>query len=179
MAMIPDMTIEQFEALLQEKTTSKDTEVKSARLLGLDLGTKTIGIAISNSNWTIASPVHTIRRSKFTLDVEELLAFASKEKIAAIVIGLPLNMDDTEGPRAQSTRAFVRNMAKFTELPVFFWDERLSSYEADILMREADMSMRKRTVKIDQQAAAIILQGCLDRLLQVRNTAGYEDKRAP
>ncbi|MEE9314083.1 MAG: Holliday junction resolvase RuvX [Rhizobiaceae bacterium] len=161
MAKTPDLTIKQFMALLQDQSSEK-----GSRLLGLDLGTKTIGLAISNSNWTIASPVYTIRRQKFTLDVEELLAYATKEKISGLVIGLPLNMDDSEGPRAQATRAFVRNMAKFTDLPVFFWDERLSSVVAEEQMFQASISKKKHSGQIDQRAAAIILQGCLDHLRQ-------------
>ncbi len=163
MAKVPDMKLEQFETLLQEIGGKK-----GARLLGLDLGAKTIGIAISNANWSIASPVYTIRRRKFTTDKNELLEYASSENIKAMVIGLPLNMDDTEGPRAQSTRAFVRNLKNFTDMPLFFWDERLSSFEADQHLRSAGMNLQKRTEKIDQTAAAIILQGCLDQLRKAR-----------
>ena len=101
MAKEPDLTVEQFAALLQGR------DGKNGRILGLDLGTKTIGLAISNSSWTIASPVNTIRRRKFTLDVAEMLDYAAKESVAGLVIGLPLNMDGSEGPRAQATRAFI------------------------------------------------------------------------
>ena len=163
MAKVPDMSVVQFEALLQEMGGDK-----GVRLLGIDLGTKTIGLAISDNNWFFASPVYTIRRTKFTADVTELLEYAEKEGVQALVIGLPLNMDDSEGPRAQATRAFVRNMGKFTKMPVFYWDERLSSFDADQSMRSADMKMKKRIEKIDQVAAALILQGCLDRLLEAR-----------
>ena len=158
MAKEPDLSVEQFAALLQGQ------DGKNGRILGLDLGTKTIGMAISNSNWTIASPVDTIRRKKFTLDVKEMLAFAEKELVAGLVIGLPLNMDGSEGPRAQATRAFIRNLRPFCDLPVLYWDERLSSYAAEQAMLEADMSRKKRARNIDQIAASIILQGCLDRL---------------
>ena len=135
-----------------------------ARLLGLDLGTKTIGIAISDSNWSIASPVRTIRRTKFTADVTEMLAYAVRESVKGLVIGLPLNMDGSEGPRAQATRAFVRNLARHTDMPVLYWDERLSSFAAESAMLEADLTRKKRAKVIDQMAAAIILQGALDAL---------------
>ena len=160
MAQEPDITVEQFAALLQGRGG------KNGRLLGLDLGTKTIGLAISNAEWTIASPVETIRRKKFTPDVEHMLALAQKESVQGLVIGLPLNMDGSEGPRAQATRAFVRNLGRLSTLPVLFWDERLSSYAAEQAMLEADMTRKKRDKNIDQIAAAIILQGCLDRLRQ-------------
>ncbi|MEM8750123.1 MAG: Holliday junction resolvase RuvX [Pseudomonadota bacterium] len=154
MAQTDDLTVEQFARLLQGK----------GRLLGLDLGSKTIGLAICDDRWSIASPVHTIRRRKFTLDVEDMLAYAAKEGVVGLVIGLPLNMDGSEGPRAQSTRAFVRNLSKHTSLPVLYWDERLSSFAADQAMLEADLSRAKRAKNIDQMAAAVILQGAIDRM---------------
>ena len=158
MATEPDLNVEQFATMLQ------GINGKNGRILGLDLGTKTIGMAISNSDWTIASPVDTIRRKKFTIDVQQMLAFAEKEEVAGLVIGLPLNMDGSEGPRAQATRAFIRNLKPLCDYPVLYWDERLSSYAAEQAMLEADMSRKKRARNIDQIAAAIILQGCLDRL---------------
>jgi putative Holliday junction resolvase len=136
------------------------------RIMGLDLGTKTIGIAISDVRLTIATARQTLFRRKFTLDAEALVSLASKEDIFAFVIGLPLNMDGTEGPRAQATRAFIRNMLKHTELPFVLWDERLSTVAAEEAMIEADISRKKRAEKIDAVAAAIILQGALDRLQQ-------------
>ncbi|MEM1038282.1 MAG: Holliday junction resolvase RuvX [Pseudomonadota bacterium] len=139
-----------------------------SRLLGLDLGTKTIGMAISDSAWSIASPVHTVRRTKFTADVTEMLDYAKRESVSGLVMGLPFNMDGSEGPRAQSTRAFVRNLAKHTELPVLFWDERLSSFAAESAMLEADLTRKKRAKVIDQMAASIILQGALDALRQTQ-----------
>ncbi len=157
MASFDETSLEQFAALLQG----------SGRLLGLDLGTKTIGLAISDSGWSIASPVRTIRRTKFTHDVREMLDYAEHEGVRGLVMGLPLNMDGSEGPRAQATRAFVRNLGQHTDLPVLFWDERLSSYAADQAMLEADLSRKRRARAIDQVAAGIILQGCLDRLSQV------------
>ncbi len=136
------------------------------RLMGLDLGTKTIGISISDVRLTIATARETLQRRKFTLDAEYLIAMAAKEDIFAFVIGLPLNMDGSEGPRVQATRAFIRNMNKHTELPFLLWDERLSTVAAEEAMIEADISRKKRAEKIDAVAAAIILQGALDRLQQ-------------
>jgi len=159
MAHAPDTTVEQFAALLQGR----------GRLLGLDLGTKTIGLAISNSDWSISSAVKTIQRTKFTADVKEMLAFATAEKVEGLVLGMPLNMDGTEGPRAQSTRAFARNLAQHTNLPLIYWDERLSSYAAEQFMLEADLSRKKRAKSIDHMAASIILQGCIDRLSEERD----------
>jgi len=158
MARVPDLTVEEFAALLQG----------SGRLLGLDLGTKTIGLAISDSAWSISSPVRTLSRTKFTPDVEEMLAYAKNEGAAGIVIGLPLNMDGSEGSRVQATRAFVRNMAKLTDLPVLFQDERLSTFEAEQAMIAADVSRAKRAQRIDAIAASVILQAALDRLRAVR-----------
>ncbi len=136
----------------------------NGRLLGLDLGTKTIGLAISDSRWMVASPLHTVRRKKFTPDANAMLEMAAKEGVVGLVIGLPYNMDGSEGARAQATRAFQRNLSGLSELPMMFWDERLSSFAAEQAMLEADMSRKKRAKNVDQIAAAIILQGCLDRL---------------
>lgn len=165
MATKPDLSVEQFASRLQGRGATKPGH--HGRILGLDLGTNTIGMAISNSSWTIASPVDTIRRRKFTADVKSLLDYAHSESVQGLVMGLPFNMDGSEGPRAQATRAFVRNMRPHTEMPVLYWDERLSSYAAEQAMLEADMSRKKRARNIDQIAAAIILQGCLDRLREV------------
>ncbi len=140
------------------------------RLLGLDLGTKTIGIAVSDLSLTIATARTTIRRTKFTKDVEELLTLAQAENAAALVLGLPINMDGSEGPRAQATRAFARNLKPKTDLPIVYWDERLSTVAAERAMLEADLSRRKRAAKIDQVAASFILQGLLDRLSDIRKT---------
>jgi putative Holliday junction resolvase len=133
-------------------------------LIGLDLGTKTIGVALSDRTRTIASAVKTILRRKFTIDATELLALAAKEKVAALVLGLPLNMDGTEGPRAQATRAFARNLAPLTEIPIGFWDERLSTMAVTRTLLEADTSRAKRAEVVDKMAAAYLLQGALDRL---------------
>ncbi len=139
---------------------------KGARLFGLDLGSKTIGIAVCDGGWSVATPYKTIRRTKFTADLAELAKLIKAEKIAGLVLGLPLNMDGSEGPRAQSTRAFVRNMAGKLEMPLTLWDERLSSVTAEELMVEAGMRREKRALHIDAFAASIILQGALDRLSQ-------------
>lgn len=133
-------------------------------LFGLDLGTTTIGIAISDPTRTIASAFRTIERTKFKADAGELLALADANKIVGLVMGLPLNMDGSEGPRAQSTRAFVRNLATLTALPIVYWDERLSTAAAERVLIEADTSRKRRGEVIDKTAAAFILQGFLDRL---------------
>jgi putative Holliday junction resolvase len=134
------------------------------RLLGLDLGTKTIGVAVSDSLHMSATPLETIARKKFTKDAEALLALAAKHEAVGIVLGLPLNMDGTEGPRAQSTRAFARNLERLTDLPIAYWDERLSTHAVTRTMLEADMSRARRAEIVDKLAASYILQGALDRL---------------
>lgn len=134
------------------------------RLFGLDLGTKTIGLAVSDSGFRIASPLETIARVKFTKDVEKLLALAEQQGVGGLVIGLPINMDGSEGPRAQSTRAFVRNLRPLTALPIIFWDERLSTAAVTRTLLEADASRRRRGEVVDKMAASFILQGFLDRL---------------
>ena len=133
-------------------------------IAGLDLGTKTIGVAVSDGLRQIASPLTVIRRQKFTLDAAELLRIAADRGLVGMVLGLPLNMDGSEGPRVQSTRAFARNLERLTPLPLSFWDERLSTVAAERALLEADASRRKRAEVIDQVAAGYILQGALDRL---------------
>ncbi len=133
-------------------------------LAGLDLGTKTIGIAVSDLGLSLATPREVIRRKKFSQDAEALLALLIRERVGGCVIGLPVNMDGTEGPRAQATRAFVRNMSDKTELGFAFWDERLSTVAAERALIEMDVSRKKRAGRIDAAAAAFILQGALDRL---------------
>ncbi len=137
---------------------------RNAKVMGLDLGTKTIGIAVSDVRLKIATARETLKRKKFTLDAEYLIDMAKQEDVFAFVLGLPLNMDGSEGPRAQATRAFMRNMGNLTDLPFVLWDERLSTVAAEEAMIEADISRKKRAEKIDAVAAAIILQGALDRL---------------
>ena len=133
-------------------------------LAGLDFGDKTIGIALSDALRSVATPNTTIRRKKFSIDAEALLKLLREREVGGIVLGLPRNMDGSEGPRCQKTRAFARNLSQLTDLPITFWDERLSSVMADRAMLEADMSRAKRAEKIDQVAAGVILQGALDRL---------------
>jgi putative Holliday junction resolvase len=133
-------------------------------LIGLDLGTRTIGVAVSDTHRRVASPLETIRRTKFSADAAALLQLAEARAIGGLVLGLPRNMDGSEGPRAQSTRAFARNLAGLTELPITFWDERLSTVAAERALIEADASRRRRAEVIDHVAAGYILQGLLDRL---------------
>lgn len=132
------------------------------RLMGLDLGSKTIGVATSDRTRMIATPIETIARKKFTIDAQRLLAIIAAENIGLIVLGLPVNMDGTEGPRCQSTRAFARNFAKLSPVPVVFWDERLSTAAVERMLIAADTSRAKRDLVIDKLAAAWILQAALD-----------------
>ncbi|WP_112309766.1 Holliday junction resolvase RuvX [Pseudogemmobacter bohemicus] len=133
-------------------------------IAGLDLGTKTIGVAISDLRRSVATPSLVIRREKFTVDAAKLLELIAAREVKAIVLGLPLNMDGSEGPRAQSTRAFARNLEKLTPLPITWWDERLSTVAAERALLEADASRKRRKEVIDAVAAGYILQGALDRL---------------
>jgi len=133
-------------------------------LIGLDLGSKTIGVAASDPDRRLATGVTTIKRSAFSADAARVLALAAERKAIGIVLGLPINMDGSHGPRAQSTRAFARNLARVTELPIALWDERLSTAAVERDLIAADVSRRKRAAVVDQHAAAYILQGALDRL---------------
>ncbi len=133
-------------------------------LLGLDLGTKTIGVAASDPDRRLATAVETIARTTFTRDAKRLLELAHERRTAGFVLGLPINMDGSEGPRAQSTRAFARNLGKLTKLPIGLWDERLSTAAVERELIGADVSRKKRAAVIDQHAAIFILQGALDRL---------------
>ena len=135
-----------------------------AALIGLDLGTRTIGVAVSDRFRTIATPRFTIKRSKFTADAEQLLKLAADENAAGFVLGLPVNMDGSQGPRVQSTNAFARNLAKLTDLPILLWDERLSTAAVERVLLDADRSRARRAELVDKMAAAWILQGALDRL---------------
>lgn len=137
-------------------------------LVGLDLGTKTIGLAFSDGLRGVASAGETLRRTKFTEDAARLLAQIAARQVVGIVLGLPLNMDGSEGPRAQSTRAFASNLEKLTPLPIAYWDERLSTVAAERVLLEADMSRKRRAEVIDSVAAGYILQGMLDRLAYLR-----------
>jgi putative pre-16S rRNA nuclease len=136
----------------------------NARLIGVDLGDKTIGLALSDTRRTIASPLQTLKRGKFRPDAERLLQLAKLHDVRGLIFGLPLNMNGSEGPRAQATRAFVRNLAPLTELAIAFWDERLSTAAVTRTLLEADASRKRRAVLVDKMAAAYILQGALDRL---------------
>lgn len=144
--------------------TLAETHRPGQRLIGLDLGTKTIGIALSDGGLRIASAHSVIKRKKFTSDAAQIIELANAENVFALVLGLPLNMDGSKGPRAQSSSAFARNFANVSDLPICFWDERLSTVAAERPMLEADMSRKKRAEKIDALAATIILQGALDRI---------------
>ena len=136
------------------------------KLAGLDVGTKTIGIAICDAGWHFAGPLETIHRTKFTQDLEQLRAIFGRESVKGIVVGLPLNMDGTDSPRTQSTRAFARNLAPL-ELPILLWDERWSTQAVERAMIEADVSRARRAEKVDALAAAHILQGALDALVNL------------
>ena len=137
-------------------------------IAGLDLGTKTIGLAMSDLSRRFATPRPVLKRVKFTKDAELLLAFAEKEKVAAFIIGLPMNMDGSAGPRVQATRAFVRSMSEKTDRPFVYWDERLSTVAAERALLEMDVSRARRKERIDSAAASFILQGALDRLAAMR-----------
>lgn len=139
---------------------------KGARLLGLDVGTKTIGMALSDTTLAIATPLDTIRRTRFRDDVQRLRAAIEEHGAGGIVVGLPLALDGSDSPRTQSVRQFAKNLAGLTDLPIVFWDERLSTAAVERGMIEADLSRRRRAQLIDKAAAAYILQGLLDRLAQ-------------
>ncbi len=143
------------------------TETRAMQALaGLDLGTKTIGVAVSDRLWNVATADRVIKRKKFTEDAAQIADLVNQLEITGLVLGLPRNMDGSEGPRAQSTRAFARNLVRFmgeNAVPILLWDERLSTVEAERAMIEADMSRQKRSEKIDAVAASLILQGALDR----------------
>ena len=137
---------------------------REARLLGLDVGTKTVGLALSDVTRSIATPYETIKRTKFTADAKAIAAIVAKEGVGGLVIGMPFNLDGSEGPRAQSTRAFARNLSAHVDLPMTFWDERMSTAAVERHLIEADASRKRRAEVIDRMAAAYILQGALDRL---------------
>lgn len=141
-------------------------------IAGLDLGEKTIGVALSDLRRGVATPIEVIRREKFTLDANRLLDLLAARGAVGIILGLPLNMDGSEGPRVQSTRAFARNLEKLTDQPITFWDERLSTVAAERALLEADTSRKRRKEVIDQVAAGYILQGALDRLAHMAKEQG-------
>jgi putative Holliday junction resolvase len=158
------MTIEALASLLP----------RQARLMGLDLGTKTIGLALSDVERRVATPLSTIARTKFSKDAEKLIAEIERFDIVALVVGLPLNMDGSEGPRAQATRAFLRNLAPLCHRPSVLWDERLSTAAVNRSLIEQDVSRAKRAAVVDRMAAAYILQGALDRLASLGGTLRTE-----
>jgi putative Holliday junction resolvase len=137
---------------------------RNGRVLGLDLGTKTIGLALSDAGRMIATPYETVKRTKLKADLARLSDIITQEGVAALVLGLPFNMDGSEGPRCQATRQFADDLGKVIDLPLTFWDERLSTYAAEQMLIEADLSRKRRQEVIDKVAAAVILQGCLDSL---------------
>ncbi|MGO7989336.1 Holliday junction resolvase RuvX [Rhizobium leguminosarum] len=151
-----------------------ETLVPRQAIAGLDLGTKTIGLSMSDLGRRFATPRTVIRRVKFTVDAQALLDFAQLEKVAGFIIGLPMNMDGSAGPRVQATRAFVRNMEQKTPLPFVYWDERLSTVAAERTLLEMDVSRAKRAERIDSAAASFILQGALDRLSLLARSDGDE-----
>ena len=148
----------------EEVSAFANTIQPNHSLIGLDLGTKTIGVAVSDTILSVATPIKTIKRKKFSIDAELLLNVISNKSCCGVIIGLPKNMDGSEGPRAQSTRAFARNFSVKTNLPITFWDERLSTVAAEKALLEADTTRKRRAEVIDHVAAAYILQGFLDRL---------------
>lgn len=158
-------------ALITDDLTEFAAVLPAGRaLFGLDLGTKTIGVSVSDTRLSVASPLEVIRRTKFTADVTALLDLATKRDIGGFILGLPRNMDGSEGPRCQSTRAFARNLSRLSPLPITFWDERLSTVAVERTLLEADQSRKRRGEVVDKMAAAYILQGVLDRLDVIRRS---------
>lgn len=142
--------------------------LRGRAIMGLDLGTKTIGVALSDRLWSVASPHETVKRVKFTADAARLFDIMTGRDVGGIILGLPRNMDGSEGPRAQSTRAFARNLSRLTDAPIGYWDERLSTVAAERALLEADATRKRRMQVIDNIAAAYILQGVLDRMSHMR-----------
>ena len=155
-----------------EITDLAEEDLAGRTIAAIDLGDKTIGVAVSDLGHRLANPRPVIRRRKFSLDAAALIAMLEADRAGALVVGLPVNMDGSEGPRVQSTRAFVRNLAPMTPLPIVYWDERLSTVAAERALIEMDVSRGKRRDRIDSAAAAFILQGALDRLAALRAAAG-------
>ena len=149
--------------LTTDRVAFRECLPEGGRLIGMDVGTKTIGLALCDDRWSIASPAHTINRGKFTKDKIAIAAFIAQQQVKGIVIGLPLNLDGTGSPRSQSSRAFAQNLTDLG-LPILLWDERWSTQAAEAAMIGQDMSRAKRAAAIDSHAAAVILQGAIDRL---------------
>ena len=151
--------------LLGKPAELRAAVAKGTRLLGLDVGSKTVGLALSDTGWVIASPLETLRRGRFRIDAERIFALAERHGVGGLVIGLPINMDGSEGPRCQSVRQFAANLLALRDLPIVFWDERLSTQAVTrLLIEEADVSRKRRGALVDKLAAAYILQGALDSL---------------
>jgi|TARA_A100001037_G_scaffold295077_1_gene313739 putative Holliday junction resolvase len=150
--------------IARNPTELKESLSQNQRWLGIDLGTKTLGLALSDVTLTIATPLETLRRGKFSKDAETLKALIEKERVGGLVFGLPLNMDGSEGPRCQSVRQFAANLEKRIDLPMTFWDERLSTVAVTRTLLDADASRKRRSEVVDKMAAAYILQGALDSL---------------
>lgn len=151
-----------------------DALPRDARLMGIDLGTKTIGLALSDISLTIATPLETLVRTKFTADATQLLALVERHGVGGLVLGYPLNMDGTRGPRAQASESFARNMAGLSDIPIALWDERMSTAAVTRTLIEADASRRRRSEVVDKMAASFILQGALDRLGYGRHEGGAD-----
>ncbi len=149
---------------------------RGKRLLGFDIGTKTIGLATSDVERRMATPLETISRAKFAKDAERIVAIASRYDVGGLVAGLPVNMDGTEGPRAQATRAFMRNLSRLLPLPVAFWDERLSTAAVQRALIEQDASRARRAEVVDRMAAAYILQGALDRIRTADRDTTFDEE---
>lgn len=148
--------------ICENKDNLLEYKRKNGRVLGLDVGEKTIGLSLSDNRLMIASPMETLRRKKWSEDSQKLLSIIEKQDVFALVIGLPLNMDGSEGPRCQSTRQFAENILKLIEIPICFWDERLSTLAVTRTLLDADVSRKRRAEVVDKMAAAYILQGFLD-----------------
>lgn len=155
-------------ATLDDADCFKAVLPPNARLIGIDAGTKTLGLALSDLTRTIASPLETIRRTKFKNDAARLLALIKEHNVAGLVLGLPINLDGSEGPRAQSVRQLAKNINALSPIPILLWDERLSTAAAERMLIEADTSRKRRGEVIDKLAATLILQGALDRMRQPR-----------
>ncbi len=158
-------------AIFEDITAFAEATGPMVPLAGLDLGTKTIGVAVTDVMQSVSTPLETIKRVKFTDDAAALLAICTNRAIGGLILGLPRNMDGSDGPRVQSTRAFARNLARLTPLPIAFWDERLSTVAAERALLEADTSRKRRSEVIDHVAAGFILQGALDRIRHIRQSA--------
>ena len=145
----------------------QDLRSQKQPLMGLDVGDKTIGLALSDRTWMIATPYKTLRRTKFSKDARDLIALLKEHHVCGCIVGLPMNMDGSEGPRCQSVRQFVKNLMAFEDIPICFWDERLSTVAVSNTMLSADLSRQRRAELVDKLAASYILQGALDRFQQI------------